>query len=333
MEIIKKIILKSILSFLLCLSTVSLIFADEIMVLNSSDKYYGEASRGIIDAAEDKYTVHSVTMTDAYDVTDLKNEIEVVKPDFIILIGNKAAINYYRYQKENHNSKRIPAVIIASIFTDRLIEKMDSTIGVRYEVPIPIIVSQYRYHTKGPVNNIGIVYRGYPWMKEFIKSNVKYAQLEQVNLKTYEIPTDASAQNIRYHFMKMVKDDIDAVWILNDSYLINMKTIGAIIKPIIDRSHKPVLVNSDALVNKEVGLGTFSLVPDMYGLGIQSINTINTIDKVSLENDISLEEATKLHPKLVEPISTIKSINLDQAVKKGINVYQERLIEIDKVIE
>jgi hypothetical protein len=313
---------------------------DSLLIINSSDKHYQDAVTGIIDYAENKYAIHESVLPENFDykkiephLINLEKDLIKYKPKFVILISNKAAILYYRYQKDQieKKAKPVPAIIISSIFTDQLVNKMNNTIAIRYETPIAISASNLRYYSMKPVKNIGVVHR--KWMKGLIEDNKKWAEIEKINIISYEITQkEPTLQNIEYYFKKLMEDNIDAVWLLSDNILINKNTMP-VIKPIFDKIKKPVIVNTDELVKKDADIGTFSAVPDQYGLGVQAIQTINSIFTSQQKTNDTIENILVRYNKIIEPRSTVQTLNMSLSKKKNLKYYAERTYEIENIIK
>ena len=326
-----------IIIVIICLIKTSIAIASgnagekKLLILNSSPSHYSEIVKGVNDYSEEKYESIELVVQKEYKLESLERDIKQYNPDFMILIGNSAAMKYYHYQKKHEDKKMIPGLIVSFPFVNELIPKMKNTIAIRYEVPIPIIASQMRYYADSEIRNIGVVYRR--WMRNYIETSKEYAKLESFNLKGYEIENRPDLNTVKYYFRKMTADNIDAVWILNDDYLMNPKTIFSTIKPLLDKLKKPVLVNSDSLVQKEISLGTFSVVPDQYSVGVNAIEIINSIMKQSSKNKLSIDEIMLNHKKIIEPISTIETMNMDLNRKKGISIDESKQIEIENIIK
>ena len=302
-----------------------------ILVLNSSENHYSDIIKGIDDASDNRYQVDELIVGKSYTLEELDSAISKYDPEFLILIGNTSSMRYYHYQKKYEHKEMVPAVIVSFPFVNQLIDKMTNTLAIRYEVPIPIIASQMRYYSDKPIRNIGVVYRR--WMRNYIDTSKEYAKLEEFNLKAYEIDNKPDLNSIKYHFRKMTNDNIDAIWILNDDYLINAKTIFTTIKPLLDKFNNPVLVNNDSLLQKQISIGTFSVVPDQYSMGVKSVNIIKDLIKKSSKENKSIDEILIEHNKILEPITTIETMNMDLNRKKGIYIKERKALEIEHIIE
>ncbi|MCU7958143.1 MAG: hypothetical protein KZQ74_02280 [gamma proteobacterium symbiont of Bathyaustriella thionipta] len=303
---------------------------ENILVINGSS-HYKEIVEGIRDEVNGNLNIIEVKLKTNKELGCINNKLSQHKPKFIILIGNKASVCYYRYQKRYPEKDMVPAIIVSSLFVGQLVKHMRNTAAIRYETPLPILVSRSRQLIEEPIDKIGVVYR--KWMKDFVFGNKNMAHIEDVKLVHYEIENKPSAQSVRYYFKQMAKEDIDAIWLIDDSYIMNPKFIKSSIEPILREFKKPVLASSETFVKKEVALADFSMTPDSYFLGIQTASVMMDILTQIKESNGKANEAIDLHSKPIEPISMVESINMRLINTKGLKMNPNTLLEIETIYE
>ncbi len=256
--------------------------------------------------------------------SDIKARINQVKPDVVVLIGNNSINLYAKYQKIDPDKEFPPSIALAALFIDKFINNVKNSSGIRYEIPAVTSFVNMRSVLKSPIKTVGVIYR--EWMKPLIEVDRKYLEAEGIALKAVELPNKDDDLNglLKSAIQTLVNAKVDAVWVLNDNELLNGKSIGSLWIPELGKTDIPVLVGIKPLLKTEFNFGSFAIVPDHYGLGVQAASIIFEL----MDDEWSLGDRA-----IAQPISVRKIVNVSVLEKKSINVQKEKLQEVDEVIQ
>jgi hypothetical protein len=111
---------------------------------------------------------------------------------------------------------------------------------------------------------------------------------------------------------------------LNDNFFLTPAIVEGGWLPALERFRKPVLVGVENFVSAGSRFGTFAILPDHYGLGVQAAGMI-----LRLKDEEWEQEGP---PKVDQPLSVYKVLNLEQA-RRHAKVNEAALVEVDKVIK
>jgi len=134
-----------------------------------------------------------------------------------------------------------------------------------------------------------------------------------------------SFQKFTYHLKHLLnRDDLDALWVVNDNALLNSRVIQNAWLPALKRFNKPVIVGVDGLTSKTLAFGTLTVIPDHYAMGIQAAGLIGEL----MENNWKLENNLVFHP-----IAIHKLLNLKLAQNKDIPIKVGKLGAVDELLQ
>ncbi len=249
--------------------------------------------------------------------------IEQIKPQVMVLMDN-VSINYYRRYQHIHSQpeKQIPAVAAMALFMDQAIDGLNQVVGIRYEVPAVISLVNLRDLMEQPFTRVGVVYRAQT--KPFFEQQKLTCSREQIELIGVEVPSQSDKMNkqLKNALSQLIKqDDVDALWILNDSALLTEHALTYVWLPRIRRFKGPVVVGVRPLVEK-VPLGNFAVVPDHQGMGKQIANLIFEMVEGGFDFD---------GPKVFNPVSVETILNYRQA-RKQFSINSEKLGQVDLIL-
>ena len=93
------------------------------------------------------------------------------------------------------------------------------------------------------------------------------------------------------------EDDVDVIWVLNDNALLQPDMIRRGWLPALRPNRTPVLVNVGSLLSDRVDFGTFAVLPDHRGLGVQAAGLITQLGErrwnassIRMEYPLSVEK-------------------------------------------
>lgn len=297
--------------------------SDTILILRASGKNFAETSLAIQDDLGDEFKfIEKVIKTDG-EINHVEDYINSIKPRLIVLIGNLPIRIYTVYQNQNPKAEYPPSVALSALYVDRLIVAIKNIVGIRHEIPAVTSLVKMRELTGRPMEKVGVLYRS--WMRDYIKLNAEFCQLEGIELVGVEIPNTLSIQKIKYHLKHLLNKDIDALWVINDNAMLSSRLMQNVWVPSVKQFSKPVIVGVEGLTATALNFGTFSVVPDQYALGIQGAGLIGNI----LDDKIWQLDQKKIY----EPLSVKKLLNLRLMKKHNIDVQESMLETLDGLIE
>ncbi|MFK5893335.1 MAG: hypothetical protein QM504_08965 [Pseudomonadota bacterium] len=304
----------------------STLFADaneKILVLRASGEMFSQTYSGIKDDLGEDFKIIEKVIKPETGINNIKNYLDNIKPILIVLIGNNPVSLYTSYQKKHAQQTFPPSVVMSALYVDRLLKQMKNTQGIRHEVPAVTSIRNIRSLVKTPIKRVGVLYR--KWMRDYIKLNSNYCQLEGIELIAIEISNTISVKSLSYHLRHLLNKNIDALWVANDNALISSQLIQNVWLPNIKQFNKPVIVGVEGLTTTALDFGTFAVVPDQYALGIQGAGLIGDI----------IDEGIRqfAQNKIYEPISVKKMLNLNLMQRRRIAVNESKLENLDRLIE
>jgi putative ABC transport system substrate-binding protein len=167
---------------------------------------------------------------------------------------------------------------------------------------------------------VGVIYR--PALEGFVKEQVELARIEKVSLVSIAIEGSPGPRKIRRSLHRLVmKEDVDAIWVLNDNALLKPDSIRDAWMPEIKRSSVPVLVGVSSLVNSQLSFGSLAVVPDHSALGVQAANLLFELadedwqlDDREVELPLSVETVVDMSQKDLLKLSEESARLIDRAV-------------------
>ncbi|MEJ2680104.1 MAG: ABC transporter substrate binding protein [Gammaproteobacteria bacterium] len=293
------------------------------LVLRADGEVFAEVLAGLSSDVEGELRLVELKMSKNISFRDIKKEIKKVKPHIIILIGNSAMNVYTQYQNRNPNQAFPPAVALAALYVNKLVEKMSNTTGIRYEIPAVTSLVNMRALLDQQVKKVGVVYRS--WMQDVLDENTAYTKLEGINLVGHVLPNrdQNMVGKLRAAISKLLDEKVDAFWIINDNTLLNRETFVKAWLPLLGDSSTPVVVGVKSLVESNLNFGVYAIVPDHYALGIQAASMVFDI----MDANWSIDGI-----EIQQPISVKKIVNMKVVSQKGIHIVPEKLTEVDNVI-
>jgi len=300
------------------------VYADDMaLVLRGDSEAFEQVVEGITGDLEEDLAFKEYIVGKGTSAADIQKFVVEVSPNIVILVGNHSINAYTKYQKESGKKEFPPAIALAALYVDKLVKKMENATGIRYEIPAVTSVVNLRSLLKSNVKKVGVVYRS--WMKSFIKENAEYCRREGIELVGYEISGKKKnySKKIKKGVKKLLKKDIDALWIVNDNALLNKDALVKGWIPSLKKAETPVIVGVKSLVQTKFNFGSYAIVPDHYALGVQGASAIAEI----MDEDWNLEDRD-----IEQPLSVNKLVNVSIFDKKDIEYKSEKLLEMDEVI-
>jgi len=296
---------------------------DKVLAIRVEGEIFSETLTAINDDIGEEIILIEKLVSPSTPISELNAIIQSVSPKLIVLIGNTPVVLYKKYQRQFPQPTYPPSLTLSALHVDRLISGIKNIMGIRYEVPAVTSLTAMRSLSYSPIKRVGVIYR--EWMSEQVEINRKLCTFEKIELVTVKLPNKVSFQKFSYHLKHLLdRDDIDALWVVNDNALLSPRVIQNGWLPALKHFDKPVVVGTEGLTKHNLKFGIFTVIPDHYSLGIQGAGLIGEL----MENNWVLERNQIYHP-----IAIHKLLNLKLAKYKQIPIKQEKLESVDKVLQ
>jgi ABC-type uncharacterized transport system substrate-binding protein len=299
---------------------------DTALVLMAQGQAFSEVVQGIEgDLEEEDLAFVTYIIDKGTKISEIDQQIKKHKPKIIILIENKSINLYAKYQKAHPDRNFPPSVAVAALFVDRFIAKLKNATGIRYEIPAVTSIVNMRSVLSGKIKKVGVVHR--KWMTKLIKENAEYCRSEGIELVSVVLPNKDKknmGKKLNDGLKSLIKQNIDALWVLNDNALLNGKLIRSAWLPTIGKAKLPVIVGIKPMLSTKLNFGSFAIVPDHYALGVQAASIIGEI----------MEEDWEIGDRDIEqPVSVIKVVNVTVLNNKKVKYREDQLSGMDEVIQ
>lgn len=223
------------------------------------------------DEVADDMDVVTMEVTDALSAESVQIRIESIRPKCVVLIGNRA-VRTFRELQANHPVTP-PAVVAMSSFAKQLTGDLRNATGVAYEVPAVTSFVTLRQLSQRRVEKVGVLYR--PAFATFVGAQAELAEMEQVQMVGRALEGDIGPRRIRLALRELLqKENVDALWVLNDNALLDPENIRDGWIPEARKSEVPIIVGVSSLVNPRLSFGSIAVVPDHEALGVQIANLL-----------------------------------------------------------
>lgn len=298
-------------------------YLPKVLAITVSGDIFSQTLSAIHDDIGEELIIVEKTVDHDTPIEVLAETIASTQPKLIILLGNAPVILYKKYQRQYPGLNFPPSITMSALHVDRLIPGIKNIVGIRYEVPAVTSLVAMRSLSNAPIKKVGVIYR--EWMDEQIELNRKLCAFEKIELVTVRLPNKVSFQKFSYHLKHLLdREDIDALWVVNDNALLSPRVIQNGWLPALRRFDKPVVVGTEGLTKNNLKFGTFTVIPDHYSMGIQGAGLIAEL----MENNWLLERNQVYHP-----IAIYKLLNLKLAKYKNIPIRTEKLGSVDVVLQ
>lgn len=320
-----KFILKALFQLCLLTSLISAkgLFAEEnALVIRGQTASFDDVVKGMVDDLDGELTIKELVVSKDLSVKDIETEFKKSKPKLVVLVGNKAVNLYASFQENNKDMDFPPAIAMAALFIDKFVSKLKNAKAIRYEIPAVTSLVAMRNILGTPVKKVGVIYR--EWMDDLIEENARYCKAEGIELVPIKLANkESNVESAIKKALDKFDDSVDAIWILNDNELLTASALGNAWIPLRGKSKVPGIVGIKMFMTK-FQLGSFAIVPDDYGLGVQAAGIIFELK----DNDWQFE-----NDDVVQPVSVKKFINVSTLESKGVKYQQAMLNQVDEVVK
>ena len=293
-----------------------------LLIVGPSGADFAEVSETLKEELGNDFTTQYRRVENYTSYERFEAHIQEIKPDLIVLMDNPALVHFRTYQQKHRNETVPPAIAVMALFIDNNIQGIRNIAGIRYEVPAVISFTNLRNLITKPVRRVGVIYRNS--VSSFIERQNALCKQEQLTLIGYPLPDkdDNLKRSLRQALQQLIlKDKVDALWVLNDSALLSLDAVRDVWVPKLRRFRKPVIVGVRPLI-EDWEVGNFAVLPDHQGLGKQISELV--YDMTSEDWDPSTNE-------VVDPSSAFSILKLKYA-ERYLGLIKEKVGQVDVVL-
>ena len=294
-----------------------------VLVLGPQIPATREVVRGLLDELAGGYPVVQHEVTPETPVEALGQIIRDVTPRALVLLNNPTVRLYRAFQEAQPPETRFPpAIVLMTAFLEQAAAGLRNTTGISYEIPAVTDFVNLRSLLGRPIRRIGVLYRR--GFEGFVARQGELAAAEGFTLAGRVLDNGDRSKAVKRGLRRLLDyDHVDAIWVLNDSALVDPVLLARAWLPVLRHGHVPVLVGVASLVSAKLGFGTFAVLPDHRALGAQAARLI---DDLAEANWVVGERRALL------PIAVEKVLNLEMA-RTLAPIREEKLREVDRIIE
>ena len=281
-----------------------------------------EVWAGLRDELVSDFKVVAVEVSNRDSSATIAEGVRRHRPSAIVLMNNPTLAAYAEYQHLSREKSFPPALVIMTSFLERRPAQIESATGISYEVPLITVVTNLRKLIAAPIDRIGIVVRS-P-LRGFAGKQATLAAREHITLVQEEVSAEANSSEIK-RAVRRLKQQCDALWILNDDHLLTPRLITEGWLPgLNERPWIPSIVGAGSLVSPTQSFGTFAVLPDHTALGAQAASVLLDLadNGWTLANDAQIQL----------PLSTTTTIDLVQARERFV-LRADALQKVDRVLQ
>jgi hypothetical protein len=298
---------------------------DRVLVLRAEGAKFEEALGGLSGELEGELELEARLLAPGTAAPEIDSVLKARRPRAVVLMDNQAIRLYAAVQAAwKDTSPFPPAIALMAVRVDKAMAGMKRVTGISFEVPGVTTMVNLRSLLKDPVRRVGVIHRGA--MEDFVKAQAAWCASERIELVTYRIPDGSPdvAKAVRTGVRRLWrKEDVDALWVLNDNFHLTPEIIREGWLPALERFEKPVVVGVENFVSPAAKFGTYAVLPDPYGLGAQAAGLLLRLQEDGWEADDA--------PALRQPLAITKLLNLRLA-RKYSRIHEDRVLEIDRVV-
>lgn len=293
---------------------------ESILVILPASSAAEQALKGLKYEIEEDFDVATLTVDKSTKVVDLAKAIEVVQPKAVVLMNNPTLALYYHYQK-SLGGKAPPALAMLSSFLTNVVGKLENTGGIIYEVPAVTVFPSMRDYITRKIERVGVIHR--PALSDFVAKQNDLAKAANIEIIAVEITDSPVANDVEAAMRKLRKQNIDALWVLNDNKLLAPNVLPGWRNAFKAGPALPVVVGIRPLIDPKHHFGSFAILPSYEGLGSQAGEMLlNWAD----------DDWQGVNGDVQEPVAVEVVVDIGE-VRKHFNLKEEMLGSIDVIVE
>lgn len=295
---------------------------EPVLVLTPPGELFNIALNGFRGELEEEFSVTVFEKSKDDNIKDVDRYFTSHTPKAIVIVGNRLLMVYLKYiRKKNKKLADIPVISIFALGTQKFINEFNNAVGISSQAPMLTAIVRFRAVVNKPMEKVGVIHR-----KVFEENVLKYIRLcdrEKIHVK--HVMVGDKKNRLKKEIFKalkqlILKDKVEALWIPNDNVILRSDLLVDVWLPICKKYKIPVITGVEVLVKPEIDFGTFAVIPDPKGTGIQAANLIFDL----------MEKEWKIEEKTVYPtISVYSVLNFKKAKDISKNVDRGKA---DKIV-
>lgn len=295
-----------------------------LLVFRNDGVDFRDVVKGFTDELSEDFDIKEIIIKKGMDESTITDKIKSVRPNIVVLMDNLSIKLFKKYQNTlPDDAKIIPSVSLMGVLIDESIKDLKNATGILYEIPIVTSAVNLRSLLNTPIKKFGVLHRGY--LENYIEKNKKFCKNEGVDIYTFKLTGKNKnySKSLKTGLKKLLKEDqVEALWIPNDNYILRPGYIKSIWIPAIRKYKIPVIVGVEVLVQPKFHFGSYAVIPDNVSLGGQAAEIVFDI----MNNNWQVTPGTE------QPLSVYHIVNLKQ-IQMKYKISPEKLLAIDKVIK
>lgn len=297
--------------------------ADTVLVVRPQSEHFKMIFQGLVETLEDEVVLVDQQITGASTADEVAKWLAHHNSSAIVLMDNAAVRSYARFQAKFPDRKFPPSIVVGTLFASMVIDNLKQSTGILYEIPAVTAIVDLRQLLKRPLKRVGVIYR--EAHKENFELQKRFCDRENIELYGYAVANDISTRGLNRRLKKLLKSDLDALWIMNDGDMLSKGLITGAWIPRLRKSKIPIVVGIKSLIKTRFKFGDYAIYPDHYELGVQAAGLVFDL----MDNDWELLGSAA--PQ--QPISIKKYMNVIRFDDKGIDYNADKLLEFDDLIQ
>lgn len=239
---------------------------EQILIVQSRDDYFSTVTNKL--ESELSGSFNFVKLKKIRDTNEIAEIIPNLSPKVIIIFEKHAkssSLYWFREYLQSHKSKfsNTAFIFVKDFFVDKSEIFMDNAAGISFLPPIILGVEKLQKDFNKEIRSIGII--NPRSMRKMIIENSASCILQGISLTMKVVPdrNDPSfLKAVTDALDNMKKQKVDALWILEDENLLQLKLVRDVWKPFIEKSGISTIVNNEALLTAPWDIGTVCIIPD-----------------------------------------------------------------------
>jgi putative ABC transport system substrate-binding protein len=292
-----------------------------VVVFMPETKQTREVWTGLSDELRDDFSLVAVKVQGSNAAAIIARAMREHRPSGTVLMNNPTVLAYREYQRARGTGPFPPAIIVMTSFLDGRPDQVAGAMGISYEIPLITVVTNLRRLIATPIERVGVVRR--EPLAGFVARQAALGKREQIQVVEASVSADPNPSELK-RALRNLKQDCDALWILNDDRLLSQSQIAHGWLPgLNERPWVPAIVGAASLVSPTQSFGTFAMLPDHTALGTQAANLVFDI----------AENGWRLLPdgEVELPLSTTTAMDLVQ-VEERFALRTDALAQVDRIL-
>lgn len=301
-----------------------------LLALIPFESQFQTVLEGIRSELGNEYSITAVDTKKSPIADDIIKQCKQSNVEALILMDSKAIDLALALQKKDSLFVKLPKFVDMTLMVETTTNGLCNVAGIKFEVPIYTLVTNFRIISKKDFSKVGMFYRkSFSSSIEEAKKQLSREQLTIdalcIDCKNNEKTTPKEAlSTMKDSFDKMGKDKVDVFLLLADNLVVNAASLSEFWISKVKIKKIPMIAPIDMLASPRFGIAVFTADPDLVQLGSQSANQIIE----HFENETSMNEIG------FEPTISIKStLNAEIAKYMNWELKEEKLGRINTIIK